>query len=418
MIKKSESVLVVGFNTRPLAYALNLAGYNVYAVDFFGDLDLYPNVKDYIIVTKELDSSYTYIKDKYSNYLAIFAIKMLKKYKNLDYLIIGSGLDDAFDERLSISDEIKENKLKIINANNSLETIKKARDLNFVHNLLSIKNYKYPRTISLDISKRNLENLEYPFILKKKTGSGGINTYKINNKEDLSLFLKVQNVDSLNPSDWLIQEYIKGLPVSCTVISNGNECEVISINRQIIGFKFLNAPKKFMYCGNIVPANLLREDNNLISEISIFLAEKLKLKGINGFDFVLRDHYPYLMEINPRIPGSISASETALNLNLLKLHIDCFNEKKWNSVKMLLNTSKARVFATKLIMFAPKDIKQKNIEKINRVEYIFDKTEPSRDVLKNEPVCSILYHNKDFSSSYFGALKIADQIKNIMDFEY
>ena len=173
-----------------------------------------------------------------------------------------------------------------------------------------------------------------------------------------------------------------------------------------------------MYCGNIVPANLLTKDNELISEISIFLAEKLKLKGINGIDFVLKDHYPYFMEINPRIPGSISASETALNLNLLKLHIESFNEKKWNSVKLLIKTSKARVFATKLIMFAPKDVKKENIEKINQLEYIFDKTEPSKDVLKNEPVCSILYHNKDFSSSYFGALKIADQIKNIMDSDW
>jgi len=418
MIKKSESVLVVGFNTRPLAYALNLAGYHVYAVDFFGDLDLYPNVKDCFIITKELNSSYTYIKDKYNNYLASFTIKMLKKHKNLDYLIIGSGLDDSFDERSAISDEIKENKLKIISVNNSLEVIKQARDLNFVHNLLSVKKYRYPLTKSLDISETILENLEYPFILKKKTGSGGINIYKINNKEDLSLFFKIQSIYSFNLSEWLIQEYIKGLPVSCTVISNGNECKVISINRQIIGFKFLNSPKRFMYCGNIVPANLLTKDNELISEISIFLAEKLKLKGINGIDFVLKDHYPYFMEINPRIPGSISASETALNLNLLKLHIESFNEKKWNSVKLLIKTSKARVFATKLIMFAPKDVKKENIEKINQLEYIFDKTEPSKNVLKNEPICSILYHNNDFSSSYFGALKIADQIKNIMDSEY
>ena len=41
MSNKSNSVLDVGFNTRPLAYSLNKAGYNVYTVDFFGDLDLY-----------------------------------------------------------------------------------------------------------------------------------------------------------------------------------------------------------------------------------------------------------------------------------------------------------------------------------------------------------------------------------------
>jgi len=43
---KKKSVLVVGFNTRPLAYSLNKAGYDVYVVDFFGDLDLYPYVHE------------------------------------------------------------------------------------------------------------------------------------------------------------------------------------------------------------------------------------------------------------------------------------------------------------------------------------------------------------------------------------
>jgi len=56
MADKSISILVVGFNTRPLAYSLNEAGYDVYAVDFFGDLDLYPYVKDSIIIIKTLNT--------------------------------------------------------------------------------------------------------------------------------------------------------------------------------------------------------------------------------------------------------------------------------------------------------------------------------------------------------------------------
>jgi len=33
MITRENSVLVAGFNTRPLAYSLSRAGYEVYAVD-------------------------------------------------------------------------------------------------------------------------------------------------------------------------------------------------------------------------------------------------------------------------------------------------------------------------------------------------------------------------------------------------
>ena len=33
MVKHNKSVLVIGFNTRPLATSLNLAGYKVFVID-------------------------------------------------------------------------------------------------------------------------------------------------------------------------------------------------------------------------------------------------------------------------------------------------------------------------------------------------------------------------------------------------
>ena len=88
MANESNSVLIVGFNTRPLAYSLNKTGYKVYAVDFFGDLDLYPYVDDCIIVLKELRSNYNFLKDKYSRYLAEFALILHRKYRDMKYLLI------------------------------------------------------------------------------------------------------------------------------------------------------------------------------------------------------------------------------------------------------------------------------------------------------------------------------------------
>ena len=58
MVVQIKTVLIVGFNTRPLAYSLKNSGYKVYAVDFFGDLDLYPNVQDSLVLIKELATNY------------------------------------------------------------------------------------------------------------------------------------------------------------------------------------------------------------------------------------------------------------------------------------------------------------------------------------------------------------------------
>jgi predicted ATP-grasp superfamily ATP-dependent carboligase len=400
-------------------YSLYEAGYKVYVIDFFGDLDLSPYVKDSIILTKRLGSSYDVLKDNFSNYLIDFTLELLKKYNDIDFIIIGSGLDDALKERKTLAKKIEDLKFPVLNLNNSVETIEKARDLRFVYSLLSSKGYKIPKTLNLEeymgskAPKR--KDLEYPIILKKTKSSGGLNVFQIENEDELELRINIlasKNKGEL--SSWVIQEYLKGLSVSCTTISSGVNSEVISVNRQIIGLNFLNPPHKYMYCGNIVPGRLLDNDIKLIKEISLFLTNKLELKGINGFDFVLKNHYPYLMEINPRIPGSIRASEEVLNLNLLDLYIKSFFPKFWKDIKLTLNSTKLCGFCTKLIFYAPKKITKQQINSINSLECIHDKSDPQFPVNKNEPVCTILYKDISFAKSFFGALKIANKIKDII----
>jgi len=413
MEDSTKSVLVVGFNTRPLAYSLKSANYEVYAVDFFGDIDLYPNVKDSFVLIKELETNYESIKDKYGKLLSDFTIKMLVKYPGLNYLIIGSGLDDAYEERETILSEIKKMNYKVKSLNND-KSLKRARNIESIYYYLGINDYNVPFTIRYDDLKSSIRKLQYPLIFKKSKSAGGLNVFKIENPEDFSPLIEKIGINKFKSSEWLIQEYIEGIPISCTTISNGSECEVISINRQIIGEQFLYPPKDFMYCGNIVPVDLPKEDNELIIEISKTLTKELSLKGINGFDFVLRDHYPYLMEVNPRIPGSIRASEMSYDLNLLDLHVKSFDLDEWNSIKKKIKTKKLSGFSTKLIVFAPKEINQNLISEINNLEYIHDKSEPNKNILKGEPLCTILYKGRDMEESYNGARNVVNKINRII----
>ena len=411
MEQKRNSVLVTGFNVRPLAYSLNKAGYLVYAVDFFGDLDLFPLVEEALIVLKELDTSYEFVKEHYTKYLTDFTIKILKKYPHIDFILLGSGFDNSFNERMQIINELKNPQRNI---NNSSSIFEAARDIEAILGLLRDNGYNYPQSVSLDKYINEKLNYAYPFILKKMKSSGGVSVFKVDNQNDLNYHLKlIENMDS-QMNEWLIQEYIEGIPVSCTIISNGKESEIISINRQIIGEKILNSPKSFMYCGNIVPANLLNNPNEKIIKISLFLARNLGLNGINGFDFVVKNGEPFLMEINPRIPGSIRVSETAYELNLLDLHIKSFDPNKWNYVKSIISEKKQKSFATKLILFAPQTVSTEMLRKINEMDYIHDKSEPTKEIYKGEPICTILFEGINFSESYFGALKIAEKINSLI----
>ena len=416
MSKKSKSVLVIGFNTRPLAYSLNRAGYKVFAVDFFGDLDLYPYVKDCIIVAKRLGTNYNLAKDHYSDFLVEYSIELLNKYSDIDYYLIGSGLDDNFEGRKKIMEETLKSNYDIQNLNNSLPVIIMARDLYTIYKRLKTQDYKFPPPKVFEELEDLTIDLLYPYILKKKTGSGGINVFKINNSQEFDDWVRIQERKGIiNTSDWIVQEFIEGIPVSCTIISDGVSPEVISVNKQIIGLDILNSPQEFMYCGNVVPSDLDKESIDKISEISLWLSEDLGLKGINGFDFVLRDNIPYFMEINPRIPGSISCSEESLNVNLMDLHIQSFINNDWNEIKKTLHTAQSRNFATKLICFAPNKINIESLKKINELDNIFDKTEPVREINRKEPVCSILFKGNSYLDSYNGALKVVENIKKIIN---
>ena len=152
-------------------------------------MDLYPYVDDYIIVIKELRSNYNSLKDKYSKYLAQFALTLHHKYRDVKFLLIGSGLDDAYEERELLFDEIKN--FSTINANNNLEIIKKSRDIEYLLGFLKSNGYEVPTSYSFeDFQLQNLK-MEYPFILKKRRSTGGTNVFKIENETDLASQIKI-----------------------------------------------------------------------------------------------------------------------------------------------------------------------------------------------------------------------------------
>ena len=371
-------------------------------------------MEDVKIVTEELDSQYLYLKQEYPRFLADFTLDMLKKHGHIDYLLIGSGLDDAFEERLHIQNYVTENSYPIKSLNNEIDVLKKARDIFSIYKLLEKKGVPTPKTYRF---KQNLigKEIQYPFIIKKKKSSGGISVVKCENTQKFELFLKIQQEKDIDLSEYLMQEFIKGIAISCTVISNGENNQIISVNRQILGEDLLNAPKKYIYCGNTVPANLLRNDRKKVIQISKFLTSQLKLEGIIGFDYVLSNHEPYLMEINPRIPGSIRVSEEALNENLLDLHVKSFGtENDWDFIQQKLQ-NEAQKFVTKLILFAPQKIEPRMVKLINKHPKVHDKSVPNKAILKGEPVCTILLAGKTFAGSYFNALKIAAHLNQLIE---
>ncbi len=99
----------------------------------------------------------------------------------------------------------------------------------------------------------------------------------------------------------------------------------IGLTRQLVGCPELHA-RPFAWCGNIGPVFLPVEAEFLVRRWGNILKWKFGLTGLYGIDFIVDEAgQPWLLEVNPRLTGSVEVLELACGLSLLADHIACYD---------------------------------------------------------------------------------------------
>jgi len=396
------TVLVVGFNIRPVACLCKRLGFRVIAVDYWGDVDIKGCTDSLFAVLQQkrgeqLGSNF----DKpCSELLVELAENPASQLKNIDFILIGSGLDDRPDlwARLQRIAPILGNspeKLRVIRNPEKLFAIAKKEGISFP---------KTEKAHSSTEAVKIAENIGFPVVLKPVMGSGGFRIRFGRNPKEVKM-----NFDEV-AGKWgevWVQEYIKGINASSSILCNGNNCKVITVNEQLIGIKRLGVSAPFSYCGNIVP---LKADNEIISRIkhvSIALAERLKLIGSNGFDFVIGpNNEPYLMEINPRFQATLECIKYVTGLNLVKEHIKaCYG-------KLPKKIPQPKGYAVKMIVFAKK---KSVIPDLRGTKHIFDIPYPGIVVDKGSPICTVQLFSQNREKAIQMAFETVSRIYKLLD---
>ena len=144
--------------------------------------------------------------------------------------------------------------------------------------------------------------------------------------------------------EFIVQELIEGLNVSVSVISTGSQSQTVLNSEQIIGEVNLGQREVYGYCGNITP--LL--DDKGAARISENVVDKLSLVGSNGVDYILKNDDLYLIEVNPRIQGTLECAEASLGINMMKTHIEACNG-------VIMDVPTPKKFAVKMIIHNKQD---------------------------------------------------------------
>jgi len=327
-------ILVIGSSVRHIVCSARRAGYDVISIDFFDDLDLLECDKDHIKIED----------DRLDRAIAGLAF---------DYAILSSHIE-CFDIPDTIKNKVLGNSLeKMRKINNKLRLAEKLNDL----------GYDQPKFY---------EDPKISTVMKPIKGGGGVKNRLIRRKEDI-------------PEDYegfFFQEYIKkGEDTSVSCISDGMDTISLTANEQLIGKKFLNAPSSFAYCGNVVP--YIGKNSKKMKKIASNLISDLGLKGFNGVDFkVIKDNI-YVIEVNPRICGSLDPIELSIGINIFDMHVK-------SSMGILPNDEtipkKPKNYSARSIVFAKENVRIK--EELDRC-FFRDIPKVGSVIQKNKPITSI-----------------------------
>ena len=122
------------------------------------------------------------------------------------------------------------------------------------------------------------------------------------------------------------QERIAGVTGSIVFAADGRRAVPLGLSRVLAGEAAFGADG-FRYCGNILGAAgdpQFPADERLLDRATL-LAESVTrafgLVGVNGVDFVARRGFPWAIEVNPRYTAAMELVERAYGISMFDVHV-------------------------------------------------------------------------------------------------
>jgi len=395
-----QNLLVVGVDTVSIADSAKRAGYEIYAADYFGDVDLRRVCSKYeSVIYQEPGKSCGKFESRFKPEAFLKMARLLLKEVQIDAALLSSGLDDH-------SDVLRELNELVPILGNHLEVIKKVRDKSKFFGELKRLGIQHPETASvreIEEAKMAAAEIGYPVVIKPSKGFGGSNIRKARNPEELEqAFERV----FLGQDEVLIQKLINGVHASASLIASEVAVRTLTINKQLIGLSDVFQREPFGYCGNVVPLRLTNAVFEECKRISEKVALHFSLKGSNGVDLVVcKGKAPYVVEVNPRFQGTIECVEHVLGVNLVRAHVNaCIHD----SVPTIEKPSKC---CTRLILYTPTRVIAPDLTSFVKAR---DVPLPGTIIEKSEPLCSIIITGNNQRSSLGRAKKLAKKIYTML----
>ncbi len=386
---------MIGFNARPIASSLKYSNAHAFVSDYWGDADLRETSSDCIAILSPTPGIRQRQPLDVPVHLALVDNFLhLTKTIEIDFVLIGSGFDDD-------ADALKPLEEMGYLMGNSISKMKEAREHSRIDRITKALDLHRPKecVTSIDDVEKHLEKIGYPCILRPLKSGGGSGIRLIRNLKNLQTFIERRATDD---QKFRIQEYVPGFDISASILSSESDARCLSVQGQLIGMPTAGRNCGFSYCGNYYPSFIQKRVARQIARASETICRKLDLLGSNGLDFVVDiSNKIWLMEVNPRIQGTLEMLEHAGSGSITEMHVRAVH----GELVKILPTLKPVV---KMIVYSRRD---GAVPDLSIFPNVMDRTPKGVLVHRGDPICTVIETGISLKESYKVASKIANNIQ-------
>ena len=210
------------------------------------------------------------------------------------------------------------------------------------------------------------------------------------------------------PRSAYLQARIPGIPGSIAFAADGRHAVPLGISRQLVGDAAFGS-RNFRYCGSLLSTGLrpIFDRPTEIAETARALAEAVTeefgLVGLNGLDFIAHDGVPYPIEVNPRYSASMELVERSSGLSLFDVHA-----RACGGV-LPAEPRPRRVVAGKAVVFARRPVRVGDTREWPS-RGVADVPHPGEAISRGHPICTVFAEGRDAEECHGRLVKQADRI--------
>jgi predicted ATP-grasp superfamily ATP-dependent carboligase len=289
----TDRILLAGISIRMLAELAIRAGYDVIALDYFGDADL-----------RAICPSLSILRD------------LGGRYNPATLAAAAEGLEASTVAYSASFENHPQQVARLARGRrllgNTPETLLAVRDPGQLAAALAAGGLRFPQTLPAHEQQRADRSRRWLVKPRRSGGGHGVRQWRGGKLDEGSL----------------LQAQVAGMVCSAAFVANGKQAVLLGISEQLVGLRAFGA-RRFRYCGNLTPPRLAPPERAALlaqlRQAATLLTRRFGLRGLNGVDAVWDGQHAWILEVNPRPSASLELFEHVYNLHVFAAHVQSFD---------------------------------------------------------------------------------------------